>query len=325
MMSGIERQPEGTKPGNGPAKAGRPAEAGTPGGEVEKALRERVKELNCLYGISQLIEAHESALDRILQGLAELLPPSWQYPEVAAARVCFEEELYASPGFRETPWVQESTIRVGGEARGRIEVCYLEAMPALDEGPFLREERRLIDAVSERIGRAIERIQAQKQLDEERRALERKTIALQEILERLREEKKASAERILANLEQVVLPILHTLGARLPRDQRKIVQLAERSMTDILSPFTQGLTRRNPRLSPTEIQICNLIRYGLRSKEIARLRGVSLSTVHRHRERIREKLGIRNEKINLAAFLGGEPPEEITRGEASSSLHPVSS
>ncbi len=305
---GIEKRTEGAPPGDGRFKAGPPRV------DVERALRERVKELDCLYGISQLIEAHESALDRILQGLAELLPPSWQYPEVAAARISFEEESYASPGFRETPWVQGSTIRVAGEPRGRIEVCYLEAMPALDEGPFLREERLLIDAVAERIGRAIERIQAQKQLNEERRALERKTIALQEILERLREEKKASAERILANLEEVVLPILHTLGARLPRDQRKIVQLAEQSMKDILSPFTKGLTRQNPRLSPTETQICNLIRYGLRSKEIASLRGICLSTVHHHRERIREKLGIRNEKINLAAFLGAEAPEEITRG-----------
>jgi len=273
--------------------------------EMERALRERIKELRCLYGISQLIETHENALDPILQGLADLLPPSWQYPEVAVARVRYEDSEFASTGFQKTSWVQGSSIRVGGEVRGRIEVGYLEERPILDEGPFLREERLLIDAVAERMGRAIERIQTQKQLEEERRALERKTIALQEILERLREEKRTSAEHILANLDHVVLPILQALATRLPVDQRKFVQLAERSMMDILSPFTLGLARRNRKLSPAEIQICNLIRHGLRSKDIARLRGISLSTVHRHRERIREKLGIKNEKVNLAAFLGG--------------------
>ena len=281
--------------------------------DIERALRERVKELNCLYGISQLIETHGNALDQILQGLAELLPSSWQYPEVAAARVEFENDAYESDGFQATPWIQAASIAVSGESRGRIEVCYLEDRPALDEGPFLREERQLIDAVAERTGKAIERIQAQKQLEEERKALLRKSIALQEILERLREEKRASAEHILANLEQVVLPILHALASRLPEDQRKFIQLAERSMMDVLSPFTRGLTRHNGKLSPAEIQICSLIRHGLRSKEIALLRGISLSTVHRHRERIREKLGIKNEKVNLATFLGGDPdaPEEL--------------
>ncbi len=277
--------------------------------DIERALRERVKELNCLYGVSQLIERGGIALDQILQGLAELLPSSWQYPDIAAARVEFEGEGCESPGFQTTPWIQEASVMVRGEIRGRIEVCYLKEMPILDEGPFLREERQLIDAVAERIGRAIERIRAQQQLEEERRALERKTIALQEILGRLQEEKRASSESVLANLEQVVLPVLHALAARIPKEQQEFVHLAERTMMDILSPFTRGLSRHNRGLSPAEIQICSLIRHGLRSKDIARLRGISLSTVHRHRERIRAKLGIKNEKVNLAAFLGENQDE----------------
>ncbi len=299
---------------------GRKSSAGQVRQDIERVLRERVKELNCLYEISQLIERHGNALDQILQGLTELLPSSWQYPEVAAARVEFENDAYESDGFQVTPWIQATPIVVSGEARGRVEVCYLEDMPALDEGPFLREERQLIDAVAQRTGKAIERIQAQAQLEEERKALERKGIALQEILERLREEKRASAEHILANLEQVVLPILHALASRLPDDQRKFIQLAERSMMDVLSPFTRGLARQNRKLSPAEIQVCSLIRHGLRSKEIAQLRGISLSTVHRHRERVREKLGIKNEKVNLATFLGGDPdaPEDLMRDPAPS-------
>ncbi len=273
--------------------------------DTDKALRERIKELNCLYGVSRLIERNGRSREGILEGLAALLPPSWQHPEITAACVTFEGATYETGGFRRTPWMQEASIRVSGKPRGRIQVCYLEEKPVLDEGPFLREERLLINAVAERVGRAIERIRAQEQLEEERKALERKSVALQEILERLGEEKDAQAETILSNLEHVVLPALHILASRLPDDHRPLVDLVETSVLDVLSPFTRGLERTDPRLSPVEIQICSLIRHGLRSKEIARVRGLSVSTVHRHRERIREKLGLKNEKVNLAVFLGG--------------------
>lgn len=275
--------------------------------DLEKALKERVKELNCLYGLSRLLEKHGSILPPILQGLADLLPGSWQYPEFTCARVRFEDTVCKSSGFRVTSSMQKASIMVGGEERGTIEVCYLGEMSDLDEVPFLPEERMLLNAVAERMGRAIERILAQKQLEEKQKALERKTLALKEILDRFQEEKRRSSEHIRANLEQVVLPILHGLASRLPHDQRELVMLAERSMMDILSPFTHNLRRTYRSLSPAEIQICNLIRQGLGSKEIARLRGISLYTVHRHRERIREKLRIKKKKVNLAEFLRGDP------------------
>ncbi|MGD9316360.1 MAG: PAS domain-containing protein [Anaerolineae bacterium] len=124
-------------------------------------LQERVKELNCLYGISKLIEQSGLSLSEILQGVVELIPPAWQYPEVGCARILLEDQAFQTKGFRETIWKQGRDIQVHGEPAGRIEVFYLEDRPEEDEGPFLEEERRLLDAIAERLGRIVERIRAE--------------------------------------------------------------------------------------------------------------------------------------------------------------------
>jgi signal transduction histidine kinase len=143
---------------------------------VEEALRERtrelgerVKELNCLYGISRLVQTPGISLDEILQGTAELIPPSWQYPEIACARLVLEEGNgeFRTENYEEAAWMQTADITVRGERFGLLEVCYLEERPEADEGPFSKEERSLIDAIAERLGRIIERKQAEELLREQ--------------------------------------------------------------------------------------------------------------------------------------------------------------
>ena len=119
-------------------------------------LSERVKELNCLYGISRLIETENISVDEILKGVVELIPPSWQYPEVTCARIKLRERQYKTANFRETAWKQAESITVNGEQSGTLEVYYLEEKPESDEGPFLKEERDLIHVVAERLGHIIE-------------------------------------------------------------------------------------------------------------------------------------------------------------------------
>jgi len=120
-------------------------------------LRERIKELNCLYGISKLVETPGTSLDEILQGTAELLPPAWRYPETACARIVLDDQEFKTENFRETPWRQVCDIKLRGEKIGSVETCYLEERPECDEGPFLKEERSLISAVAERLGRIVQR------------------------------------------------------------------------------------------------------------------------------------------------------------------------
>jgi signal transduction histidine kinase/DNA-binding response OmpR family regulator len=131
-------------------------------------LGERVKELNCLYSISDLVEKPDVALDEIIQGIVDIIPVSWQYPEVTCSRILLDGQEYKTENFKETYWKQTSDIFVYDQLLGFLEVCYLEEKPEIDEGPFLKEERDLINAITERLGKLIE----QKQTIEEKERLE---------------------------------------------------------------------------------------------------------------------------------------------------------
>ncbi len=124
-------------------------------------LGERIKELNCLYNLSKLTETEGITLKEILQGSIDLCPPSWQYPEITCAQIIYSDKLYKTDNFRKSEWSQSREIIVYGEIVGIIEIYYLEEKPAIDEGPFLKEERDLLDSIAERIGRTIERKQTE--------------------------------------------------------------------------------------------------------------------------------------------------------------------
>ena len=132
--------------------------------KAEWALKERFKELNCLYGISSLIELPDISSKELLKKTICLLPPAWQFPDITEARITLDGQTFQTEHFRETTWMQAHKIIVNGKPTGQVEVCYLEERPISDEGPFLIEERQLIKAVAERLGRVIERIRAEEQI-----------------------------------------------------------------------------------------------------------------------------------------------------------------
>ena len=116
------------------------------------ALQERAKELTCLYRLNEICNRPQASLDEIFRDVIDILPPGWQYPAECRARITADGAVYEPPGLIGTPWVQAAPILVQGEVVGNVEVFYLKAMPASDEGPFLKEERKLIDTVAERLG-----------------------------------------------------------------------------------------------------------------------------------------------------------------------------
>ncbi len=130
----------------------------------EIALRERVKELTCLYGIARVAAQPGLALDAMLGRIVPLLPPAWLYPESAAARIVLDGRAYESAPGAEFAQSMVSGISVNGTPRGTVEVGYLDKRPPLDEGPFLQEERFLIDAVAREVGLLVDRERLQAQL-----------------------------------------------------------------------------------------------------------------------------------------------------------------
>jgi len=128
---------------------------------AQVGLRERVKELTCLYGISRLSEKTSTTLEEILQGIVELLPPAWLCPEIACARIIIDGNSYITENFQDGPQKQKVDIVVEGEHRGVVEMVYTVEKIELDEGPFLKEERKLIDTIAREIALKIEKRHAE--------------------------------------------------------------------------------------------------------------------------------------------------------------------
>ncbi|MHA2180531.1 MAG: MASE3 domain-containing protein [Promethearchaeota archaeon] len=123
----------------------------------EYDLNERVKELTCLYNISKLIEQIDISIEEVLEKTLLYLPPAWQYPEITCARIFYKDKEFKTENYKDTEWVQKTDIRESGKNIGSLEIYYLEKMPEIDEGPFLREERLLINGISEMLSAFIER------------------------------------------------------------------------------------------------------------------------------------------------------------------------
>ena len=127
---------------------------------------ERMKELNCLYVISKLVEDPGISLEEMLEKTVRLLPAGWQYPDIACARIVFEGKEYKTDNFKQSKWTQRADIKLNGEKAGTVEVGYIEERPQSDEGPFLEEKRDLIDAIGERLGKMAERFKVEEVLRE---------------------------------------------------------------------------------------------------------------------------------------------------------------
>ena len=180
-------------------------------------LKERVKELKTLYGIADLVQKADISLEELIQSAVEIIPSSWQYPEITRARIILEGKEYRTENFRETAWKQASDIVVHDKQSGIVEVYYLEKRPEKDEGPFLKEERDLINAIAERLGRVTERMQAEEKLKKYRKHLEEiveeRTSELKKINEKLRQEvtERKRAEEEASESESKLKSILSSM------------------------------------------------------------------------------------------------------------------
>jgi hypothetical protein len=106
--------------------------------------KERLKELTCINETTQIIKGNRS-IDETLTQIVKILPRAWQYPEMTVARIWFEGQEFPSQGFREGDWKQSQKFETIDNRKGEIEIFYLKEFPELYEGPFLKEERQLIE------------------------------------------------------------------------------------------------------------------------------------------------------------------------------------
>jgi pyruvate,water dikinase len=118
-------------------------------------LKERAKELSCLYRVEDLLRRPDAGIEEVCNGIVAAIPPGWQYPDVCHARIVLEDGDYRTPGFVESPWKQTAAITVQDVPVGEITVVYTKEMPPADDGAFLNEETQLLATIADRLGHFI--------------------------------------------------------------------------------------------------------------------------------------------------------------------------
>ena len=202
-------------------------------------LQERTKELNCLYAISGLVEKHGSSLESILIGTVELIPPAWQYPEATCARIILNGQEFKPHLFKVSRWKLTGDIIVQGKTKGVLEIFYMSEKPEADEEPFLKGERNLANAIAERIGRIIERRQAEDALLESeerfRNVIENSLTGISIIQDGQVVYQNPEQERLFGPLPRIT--ILASMEDIDPDDTNKIKELYQNITSGKLSAF----------------------------------------------------------------------------------------
>ncbi|EHQ35135.1 methyl-accepting chemotaxis protein [Methanoplanus limicola] len=108
---------------------------------------ERLKEQALVNGISAILFDRNLERESILRKVVDMIPPGWQYPEITVARFRYKDIDIKSPGYRETPWIQSVEFTDSDGISGTLDVLYLEERAEDYEGPFLKEERNLINVI----------------------------------------------------------------------------------------------------------------------------------------------------------------------------------
>ncbi len=123
----------------------------------EQNLKERVKELTCIYGISKLSEDPNITINNILQGTLELIPSAYQFPQITCARIIYDNKEYRMENFTDPQWTQMVTKEIS-EKILTIQVNYIE------DKSFLKEEKDLINEVGNKLKKIIEQKDAEQKL-----------------------------------------------------------------------------------------------------------------------------------------------------------------
>lgn len=223
--------------------------------EILHLLRERVKELTALHSAARILQDDEKPLSAVMSQIVALLPPAWQYPEITAARISFDGGEYVSGAFRPSPWSQTSSFKTSGGKNGEIEIRYLEKAPAEQEGPFLAEERYLIDSLAEMLCSYAERKSAHEAIlrarDELELRVQKRTSQLELLNAVLLEEitRRKRKERAIRAYQRKLKYMSDELAVAEERERRSIAaELHERLGHNLaLIKMRLGRKARGPR------------------------------------------------------------------------------
>lgn len=185
--------------------------------------------------------------------------------------------------------------------------CYrdhLEELVAERTGELEQTNRQLEQEVEERRRAEQALLARERELEAQSEHLAEANTALRVLLQQREEDKKELGEAVLNNVQELVTPYLQRfLNGRLSTQQQTLARILETNLNNIISPFANRLNSGMERLTPVEIRVAGLVKEGMTNKEIAEVLTVSKNTILFHRHNIRDKLGLKNKKINLRSHL----------------------
>jgi len=204
-----------------------------------------------------------------------------------------EKEKYTPDG--KTWFVRGYPVRdANGKIVGAIELTLEITEQKQAEEKLKKAHNQLEQRVKERTG----------ELEVKTQKLEELNIALKVLLSKRDDDKKKFEEDVLSNVNNLILPYLNKLKEIVSDPTQKIyIEVLETNVNEIISPFANTLSLKYMSLTPAEIRVANLVKQGMRTKEIAKILDGSPKTIETHRENIRKKIGIRNKKANLRSCL----------------------
>lgn len=198
---------------------------------------------------------------------------------------------------------EDIEIRLKLEAELAQHQDHLEELLEQRAGELKASNLKLQEEIAERKEGERELRIAGQIMEAKHTALREKNLALKTVLNQVDNEKNELKSQIQTNVERVIMPTLRLLKKRADATTASCVDLLDANLRDIASPLANRLESDYARLSPGEIEVCNMIQNGLSSKEIAGIRGVSVQTISMQRKRIRRKLDIANRNVSLPSLL----------------------
>jgi two-component system NarL family sensor kinase len=161
--------------------------------DYDRILAKRVKELDCIYTLSKIFKKRALDIDSIIRETIKVIPKAWQYPDITGVRILLNGKESKTEKFSPTCWIQKCPIIAHGIQVGELEVSYSEERPELDEGPFLKEERNLLDYIAQRLSER-----------NHRRSVEQRLVLSQKELRSLTTELALSEERERRKIAQAI-------------------------------------------------------------------------------------------------------------------------
>ncbi|MBN2545439.1 MAG: hypothetical protein JXB50_06560, partial [Spirochaetes bacterium] len=228
--------------------------------QTQSELNERVKELTCLYGIANASEDHDATLDEIMNKTIFLLKSAWQYPKITQVRIVLDGKIYTTANNLKEIDKQKADIIINDKKRGTLEVIYTKKKILLDEGPFLLEERHLINTIAKELSLIIEKKYSEidkKNLEDQLKLADR-LATIGQLSSGVAHELNEPLCNILGFVQ--LMQKDHTLSKKIKRDLEKILSasLHAREIVRKLLIFARQMPTKK-----SQININQLIREGI--------------------------------------------------------------